>query len=151
MERMRSSAILGFLLMSAAPPMIAQDVLPEGTGKAALLKDCHGCHPPESIAAKRYDREGWEKIITKMIDAGATGTDDEFNLIADYLTEHFPKQVNVNKASAAVLAQVLGIASKDADAVVAYRQKNGDFKTMEDLKKVPGIDAAKLDPKKIQF
>ncbi len=66
MERMRSSAILGFLLMSAAPPMIAQDVLPEGTGKAALLKDCHGCHPPELIAAKRYDREGWEKIITKI-------------------------------------------------------------------------------------
>ncbi len=57
----------------------------------------------------------------------------------------------MNKASAAVLAQVSGIASKDADAVVAYRQKNGDFKTMEDLKKVPGIDAAKLDRKRSGF
>ena len=86
-----------------------------------------------------------------MIDAGATGTDDEFNQIVDYLTEHFPKQVNVNKASSAVLASGLGIEAKDADAIVACREKNGNYRTMDDLKKVPGIDAAKLDPKKIQF
>ena len=30
----------------------------------------------------------------------------------------------------------------------AYREKHGKFKTLDDLKKVPGVDAKKLDAKK---
>jgi competence protein ComEA len=140
-------------LLTVVFPAMAQDKFPEGPGKAAVLKVCKGCHPPEIIAIKRHTREEWENVITTMINAGATGTDDEFNLVADYLTEHFPKltRTNVNKASGSELVAGLGLTQKDADALVAYRQKNGDFKSMEDLKKIPGIDAAKLNPEKIQF
>jgi competence protein ComEA len=31
---------------------------------------------------------------------------------------------------------------------VGYRLQNGTFKTLDDLKKVPGVDAAKLDAKR---
>ena len=32
--------------------------------------------------------------------------------------------------------------------MIAYREKNGLFKSVDDLKKVPGIDAKKIDAKK---
>jgi competence ComEA-like helix-hairpin-helix protein len=40
---------------------------------------------------------------------------------------------------------VLGVSAEQADAVVAYRTANGPFADIEAVKKVPGIDARKLD------
>jgi competence protein ComEA len=56
--------------------------------------------------------------------------------------------VNVNKGPSAELASVLEITSGQADAIVKYRMDHGDFKTVDDLKKVPGLETAKLDSKK---
>jgi len=56
--------------------------------------------------------------------------------------------VNPNKAPSAEIASVLEITSGQADAIVKYRMEHGDFKTIDDLKKVPGIETAKLDSKK---
>jgi competence protein ComEA len=42
----------------------------------------------------------------------------------------------------------LGLTAAESDAVIAYRKKNGDFKTIDDLKKVPDLDAKKVDAKK---
>jgi len=50
----------------------------------------------------------------------------------------------VNKADSKQLQDGLSLAAKDADAIVSYRTGKGDFKNLEDLLKVPGIDAAKL-------
>jgi competence ComEA-like helix-hairpin-helix protein len=36
------------------------------------------------------------------------------------------------------------IAQDQADAVVHYQEQNGDFKNMQHLQSVPGIDPAKL-------
>ncbi|MDI6400430.1 Tex family protein [Balneolaceae bacterium ANBcel3] len=47
--------------------------------------------------------------------------------------------VNVNTASAALLAYVSGLSSLIAEKIVAYRNENGPFKDRNDLKKVPGI------------
>jgi competence protein ComEA len=54
----------------------------------------------------------------------------------------------VNKADARELQALLEISPESATAIVGYRQKNGSFKTLDDLKKVPGVDAAKLDAKR---
>jgi competence protein ComEA len=54
----------------------------------------------------------------------------------------------VNKATASQLASGLGLTTAEAEAVIEYRKKNGDFKTIDDLKKVPEVDAKKLDAKK---
>ena len=35
-----------------------------------------------------------------------------------------------------------------AEALVRFRSQHGSFKTLEDLKKVPGIDVAKLIARK---
>ena len=47
--------------------------------------------------------------------------------------------VNVNTASAVDLAAIKGIGPAKAQAIVEYREKNGAFKTIDDLKAVRGI------------
>ncbi|MBV35085.1 MAG: hypothetical protein CMP47_06450 [Rickettsiales bacterium] len=49
-------------------------------------------------------------------------------------------KVNINKASAAEIAAALkGIGLKKAQAIVDYRKKFGDFKTVDELTAVKGI------------
>ena len=150
---MRFLLMLCFLPLVAGLPAFSQDKLPEGPGKAALRRVCKGCHPPETVAAKRHTREEWEEVVVQMLNAGATGSDDDLNLVVDYLTENFNKagKVNVNKATVSEFVEALGLTSKDANAIVSWREKNGAFKTADEVKKVPGVDAAKIEAKKEQL
>jgi len=59
------------------------------------------------------------------------------------------KLVNINSASAAQLAELKGIGSAKAEAIVAFRDKSGPFKSVDDLQQVSGIGEkllAKLRP-----
>ena len=48
--------------------------------------------------------------------------------------------VNINKADAATLQHYLnGVGAAKAEAIVAYRNKHGRFKSVDDLQKVKGI------------
>ncbi|HSX60457.1 MAG TPA: ComEA family DNA-binding protein [Tahibacter sp.] len=48
--------------------------------------------------------------------------------------------VNVNTADAGTIASNLkGVGQSKAEAIVAYREKNGAFKSVDDLAKVKGI------------
>jgi competence protein ComEA len=48
--------------------------------------------------------------------------------------------VNINTADAKTLASELtGVGEKKAEAIVAYRKANGNFKTADDLTRVKGI------------
>lgn len=54
-------------------------------------------------------------------------------------------KVDVNKADAAALMENLkGIGPVKAKAIIDYRKKHGNFKTMDDLAKVPGIGEATI-------
>jgi len=124
--------------------------LPAGAGKDTLIRVCSKCHSPDNVIANGQDRAGWESTITKMAGFGAEGTDEEFTAILDYLEKNFPPvtTVHVNQATAAQLESGLGLSTTEAEAVIEYRKKNGDFKSLDDLKKVPDVDAKKLDAKK---
>ena len=48
--------------------------------------------------------------------------------------------VNINTADAgAIAANLKGVGQSKAEAIVAYREKNGMFKSVDDLAKVKGI------------
>lgn len=49
------------------------------------------------------------------------------------------EQVNINTADVAELTTLSGIGQKKAAAIISYREENGPFKTVEDLKEVSGI------------
>lgn len=56
------------------------------------------------------------------------------------------EQVNINTASAEALASgMVGIGPAKAQAIVAYRDAHGPFKTVDDLLQIKGIGAATLD------
>ncbi|HET8701590.1 MAG TPA: helix-hairpin-helix domain-containing protein, partial [Nitrococcus sp.] len=54
-------------------------------------------------------------------------------------------KININTAPASVLQQLDRIGPTKAQAIVDYREHNGDFKTLEDLTKVHGIGEQTLD------
>jgi len=54
--------------------------------------------------------------------------------------------IDINKADAATIAKELqGIGLSRAQAIVEYREKNGSFKSADDLRKVKGIGAKTLE------
>ncbi len=54
--------------------------------------------------------------------------------------------VNINTANAATLSKVLnGIGQARAEAIVAYRKKNGPFKSIDDLAKVSGVGSRTVE------
>ena len=56
------------------------------------------------------------------------------------------RPVNINTADAATLAGSLrGIGQRKAEAIVAYRNENGPFKSVDDLVNVKGIGAKTLE------
>ena len=81
------------------------------------------------------------------------GSDEDFTAILDYLTASFPLKVNVNKAAASQFVTVLALTPQEGAALVSYREKNGEYKTVDDLKKVAGVDPKKIEAKKdlLQF
>lgn len=126
--------------------------LPEGPGREETVTMCKQCHELARSVSLRQDRNGWNNTINKMVAFGMKGTDAQFNLIVDYLSKTFPPEevprVNINTARAIDLEAGLTLRRSQAAALIAYREKNGPFKSLEDLKKVPQLDAEYIESKK---
>ena len=143
-----STRALPILILSTAA--FAQ--LPAGPGKAETEKLCGQCHEIERSIAPRQDRNGWKTTIDKMINLGANGSEKEFEAVLNYLSTHYPApetaKLNVNTARAIELESTLGLPRSQAALIIEHREKNGPFKTIDDLKKVKGVDTAKIEAKK---
>jgi competence protein ComEA len=130
----------------------AQADLPEGPGKAATVRVCGKCHSPERAASLHQSRSAWEDTIVKMMKLGAQGSDEELEAVLGYLSTHFgreaPKPIDINTARAVDLEAALLLRRSQAQAVIEYRAKNGSFKSIDDFRKIPGLDFKKIEAKK---
>ncbi len=125
--------------------------LPDGPGKQTFVQICGSCHAPEVVLGKGFTEDGWTQVVGTMIERGAQGSDDQFTAIVQYLKTNFPPiaaKVNVNNASADILVKRLGITTDEAQAIIAYRELNGNFKSVDELKNVPKLDFSKIEAKK---
>ena len=66
-------------------------------------------------------------------------------LLAASLNLVAAEPVNINSADKQTLMQVKGVGEKRAEAIIAWREKNGPFKSVEDLTQVDGIGQSTLD------
>lgn len=60
-------------------------------------------------------------------------------------------KININTADSAELQKLNGIGEKKAQQIISYRQKNGQFKQIEDLKQVSGIGDKTFETLKSQL
>lgn len=136
---------------SGADSSVAQpaDDWPDAPGKSQIFRTCNtACHTPDMLIGHNQDASAWSDTVYEMVQRGAQGSDEDFTAIVNYLGTYFgtaPDKVDINKATAMNLRNWLGIDEESADAIAAYRAKHGEFKSLDDLKKVSGLDAKYLD------
>ncbi len=155
---LRMSGALGLILAAAVGLAAGQESqvsrlsgegLPDGPGKDVTVRACGTCHEGRRAASVRLTRDGWAAVIEDMQQRGAKVSEQEFPVILDYLTTHFLGEalqpLNLNTASQIDLEAAGGLLRREAAAVIRYREQHGRFKTLDDLKNVPGLDFKKIE------
>ena len=89
----------------------------------------------------RHEEESMRRIVTRSF----TGLLVVLLLLAAQRAMAEDTPININTASAAELATLKGIGPAKAQAIVDHREKNGQFKTVDDLKLVRGIGDKMLE------
>lgn len=102
-----------------------------------------------SINLARQVTDGEQIVVQAYIEAEpgnseSTGASDS-GLPSSSNTEVLSSKVNINTASASELTTLDGIGESTAAKIIAYRQANGSFASIEDIKKVSGIGDRKYE------
>jgi len=96
-----------------------------------------------------YQFSGSDTIGGLIQSAGsitATGKSDSLELnIPQTNVTATPQKININTAEVWLLEALPGIGPVKANAIVDYRQKNGLFRSIDELTKVQGITATLLE------
>ena len=150
---MKTAALFAALLVVCLGVLLrAQDDMPEAPGKALALRYCTNCHGADQFSSARKSGNDWDQTMAIMTEKGLTfSSDADYATVLGYLSTCLgtaAKKININKAAACELTRILDISPDEANAIVAYRDKNGSFKDLDVLKKVEGVDPASLDAKK---
>ena len=79
-------------VQSPAASVRAAQTLPDSPAKAILEANCTTCHNLDRVKTKHFDKESWQGVIESM--RGKRGgpkdlTDDDIQVLADYLTKNF--------------------------------------------------------------
>lgn len=65
--------------------------------------------------------------------------------LADEMPTQAVQVININSADAAMLSELKGIGETKAQAIIAWRDKNGPFESVDQLLAVNGIGDATLE------
>jgi competence protein ComEA len=142
-EPILGGALLVWMLCAAAP---AADLASELARESLSMKSvCGRCHDLQIVRDTPRSYDEWHDTVQKMVDRGATGTDEQFDDIMDYLHRTLTT-IDVNSADAAELQLVLSLPEGAAQAIIARRTVR-KFSDLKDLKSVPGVDASTVDSK----
>jgi competence protein ComEA len=109
----------------------------------AFARVCSKCHDGTRIVEGRRLRSQWEETLEKMVALGATGTDEDFEAVLEYLVRVHGR-VNVNTAAASEIGLVLHLETGHATAIVKFREEHGKFADFDALTKVPGVPVEAL-------
>jgi len=104
---------------SAAPappqPLQPKVDLPEGAGKAIVLKNCQDCHTLKILPKTHKSAADWKDTVQTMIDNGADVPADKIDTLVQYLAKNF----GPHSAPASADAQAPPAAATAAPSAVA--------------------------------
>ena len=87
-----------------------------------------------------------QKTQVSQTKASEAPTDSAKAAVSAKTADDEGTRVNINSASAEELARVMnGVGLKKAQSIVSYREEYGPFKTVDDLKQVPGMGASLVE------
>jgi competence ComEA-like helix-hairpin-helix protein len=146
-----SKLILASLLLVL--PAFAQKDFPDGAAKEYVNKICLQCHQPAQLLSQRRTEDDWKKTIARMATKGISAPAEQFDAVAVYMAKNFGKEedtskLNINKAKAEDIVTVLGLTPDEARAVIAYRDKHGEYREWGDILVVYGVDGQKIEAAK---
>jgi len=139
---LRCVLLSGWLFLAVAPAFGQA----AGTPESAAVKICSSCHGMQMVTDTPRDYDAWHDTVQKMIDRGARGTPEEFDLVMDFLFQNVTP-IDVNHADQESLMAILHTSQQTADAIIT-RRASRPFKDLADLEKVPGLDKSVLEGKK---
>ena len=106
---------------------------------AYMLSDGEKIYVPnkEETSQESQEREyiTSAKDNSEQSENGAKSTDTNF-------------KININTAKQEELTQITGIGESTAKKIIEYRTQNGKFKSIEDIKNIPGIGDSKFNAMK---
>ena len=129
---------------SASIQQPKENVLPDAPGRAVVERACTTCHGAGEMTSRPRTTAAWREVLELMRGYGADATDDDWKTVTVYIMDNLAL-LSVNQAPADDLGAVLGVDPKTAEGIVAYRDKQGGFKSIDDLKRAPGVDERRLD------
>ncbi len=122
----------------------------EAAERATQEAVCGTCHEANLVEGTFRMPEEWDDTLGRMKSFGAQVTDEQLAEVRSFLLRNYGR-AKINTATAKDLSPVLNVTPALAEAVVVYRRDNGPFKTLDDLKRVPGLDAVKVDTRKARL
>jgi len=79
------------MVLMGAVAARAQDVFPDGPGMDILRTKCRTCHMADRVTqVPGRGAEGWQTLVTSMMNRGATVTEDEMPVLVEYLAKNWP-------------------------------------------------------------
>jgi cytochrome c5 len=82
-----------FVICWVVAMLLRAQELPEGAGKDITKRMCSGCHPLTTVTGKKASKDQWGIIVDRMVVLGAKGTDEEVEIVIEYLAANFgPKK-----------------------------------------------------------
>ena len=63
--------------------------LPMDPNRQIYLNTCGACHAADVVVGENNSRDIWDKLVARMRENGARGSDDDFKKITDYLVMYF--------------------------------------------------------------
>ena len=138
-----------FALVLVLAASLGAQTLPNGPGRETFVMVCSMCHSPTAVIGKQGTKQWWQSKVTEMLQEVTDVPDSDVDAIVNYLARNFPiVKTNVNKATAKEIEAGLELTPVESEGIVRYRAAHGSFKSLDDLKKVPGLDAVKIESKK---
>lgn len=151
----RPLALFVLLISPAFAQNDFQKDFPEGPAKQYIENICLQCHQPSQLLSQRKTESDWRATIQRMSQRisqkGIAVPADRYDAITAYMIKYFPKtedptKIDMNKATAEQIAgAALGLTLAEAKALVAYREKHGDYREWGDMLVVYGVDGRKLE------